>query len=138
MHTMTTESPDYSALALEHFRAPLNSGQFSSGTPRVLSGKAGSERQGREVQFALRLDEAGRVAECRYQVYGDPATVAVCSLLSERLTGLTPEEARNYRVIGLARELSLPAEKHAAALVAEDAVRAALQGYNKDRITGNA
>lgn len=138
MLAMSAETNDYSALALEHFRAPLNSGQFVPGTPRALSGKAGSERQGREVQFALRLDEAGRVAECRYQVYGDPATVAVCSLLSERLIGLTPEEARDYRVIDLARELSLPAEKHAAALVAEDAVRAALRGYNRGQASPNA
>lgn len=130
MHTMTTESPDYSTLALEHFKAPHNSGVFAAGTSGVLGGHAGSVKRGREVHFQLRLDALGRVAECRYQVYGCPATVALCSLLSERLAGLSVREAQEFRVLDLAGELDLPADKHDAALAVEDAVRAALAEYN--------
>ena len=126
---MTPEIPDYSALALQHFRAPHNYGCFPPGTAQVLAGSAGSERLGRQIRFELRVED-GRVAECRYRVYGCPATVALCSLLSERLRGMTVVQARNYKAITLVHELMLPADKHGAALVAEDAVRMALEGYN--------
>jgi len=86
----------------------------------------------------LRLDALGRVAECRYQVYGCPATVALCSLLSERLAGLSVREAREFRVMDLAQELELPADKHDAALAVEDAVRAALAEYNMTSVPKTA
>jgi nitrogen fixation protein NifU and related proteins len=135
---MTDALAGYSTLALEHFKAPRNSGVFAVGTEGVLSGRAGSVKRGREVHVQLRLDTAGRVQECRYQVYGCPATVALCSLLSERLQGLTAAEARAFKALTLARELELPADKHDAALVAEDAVRAALAEYNMTSVPTTA
>src|SRR5579872_2498455 len=128
----------YSNLALEHFKLPHNSGVFAAGTSGVLDGHAGSVKRGREGHFQLRLDALGRVAECRYQVYGCPATVALCSLLSERLAGLSVREAREFRVMDLAQELELPADKHDAALAVEDAVRAALAEYNMTSVPKTA
>ena len=78
---------EYSEIVREHFRTPRNSGVFPAGTPELLEGRAGERRQGREISLALRLDTEGRVMECRYQVYGCPATIALCSILSERLKG---------------------------------------------------
>ena len=128
---MATAPDRYSAEALAHFRTPRNAGGFPPGTAGVLTGRAGERRRGREIELQLRL-EAGRVAGCRYRVYGCPATIALCSLLSERVQGMTPAEARALRAVTLADELGLAPEKRSAALLLEDALRAALAEYNTE------
>jgi nitrogen fixation NifU-like protein len=121
---------EYSGTVLEHFRTPRNVGTFPAGTPDVLEGRAGDRRQGREISLALRLGADGRVTECRYRVYGCPASVALCSILSERLKGRTLQECHQIGGLALAEELSLPPAKRAAALLLEDALRATLARYN--------
>ena len=121
---------EYSEMVLEHFHAPRNMGVFPTGTPDVLEGRAGNRRQGREISLALRLETDGRVAECRYRVYGCPATIALCSILSERLKGRTLQECSQMGGLALTEELGLPPTKRAAALLLEDALQAALARYN--------
>jgi NifU-like protein involved in Fe-S cluster formation len=126
---MRPTSGDYADQVLEHFRRPRNAGAFPEGTPGVIEGRAGDRRQGREISLALRL-EAGRVAECRYRVYGCPASIALCSILSERVKGRTLQECSQTGGLALAEELELPPAKRAAALLLEDALQAALARYN--------
>jgi nitrogen fixation NifU-like protein len=123
---------EYSEAVLAHFRRPRNARGFPTGVAGVVSGTAGSRARGREIRLELRFGTDGRVAECRYRVYGCPATIALCSLLSERLENLTPAEASSLSGIALAEELALPATKRDAALLLEDALRAVLAGagYN--------
>ena len=129
---MAGAAVEYSEAMLGHFRAPRNAGSFPAGTPRVVEGQAGDRRRGREIILALHLGDDGRVAECRYRVYGCPATIALCSILSGRITGATPAELRAFSGLALAEELGLPATKRAAALLLEDALKAALARYNMD------
>lgn len=96
----------------------------------VLRGHAGAHRHGREVEFQLQTTAGHRVADCRYRVYGCPATIALCSLASEALKGRSLAEVAGFSVVALAEELGLPAEKRDAALVVEDAIRAAAVRYN--------
>ncbi len=125
-------APDrYSGEVLTHFQAPCNAGGFAAGTAGVLVGRAGERRYGRAIELSLRF-EGGKLAECRYRVYGCPATIALCSLASERVKGLTPAEARSLSAVALAEELGLAPEKRAAALLLEDALRAALAEYNSE------
>ncbi|HSC47073.1 MAG TPA: iron-sulfur cluster assembly scaffold protein, partial [Gammaproteobacteria bacterium] len=62
--------------------------------------------------------------------YGCPASVALCSMASERLKGLALPELRGFRALALADELGLPPTKRSAALLLEDALEAALARYN--------
>lgn len=125
-------APDrYNREVLRHFRAPRNVGGFPAGVAGVIRGRAGERRHGRAIELALRI-EGERVTECRYRVYGCPATIALCSLMSERVAGLTPAEARNLSAVVLAEELGLAPEKRSAALLLEDALRTALAEYNED------
>ena len=121
---------EYNETVLGHFRAPRNAGAFPSGTPRVIEGRAGDRRQGREVHLALHVGEDGRVLDCRYRVYGCPATIALCSVLSERVSGMALPELQAISGLALAEDLGLPAAKRSAALLLEDALRAALARYN--------
>lgn len=126
---MDTSNTEYSETVWEHFRRPRNAGMFPPETPQVFEGRAGERRQGREIHLALRM-EGERVAECRYRVYGCPATVALCSVLSERAQGAKPAELPDMAGLKLAEELGLPPAKRAAALLLEDALVAALARYN--------
>ncbi|HEY1991684.1 MAG TPA: iron-sulfur cluster assembly scaffold protein [Gammaproteobacteria bacterium] len=117
---------EYSEIVMAHFRAPRNTGSFPEGTPDVAVGTAGSRKQGREIRVELKLTDQGRVEAMRYRVYGCPATIALCSVLSERVVGQTREEAASLGGLSLAEELELPAPKRDAALLLEDALQAAL------------
>ena len=119
---------EYPESLLAHFRAPQNAGGFPPGTRGVAVGAAGSRKQGREIRLELTFTEDGRVEACRYRVYGCPATIALCSVLSERLVGRTPEEAVAMGGLRLVEEWGLPPPKRDAALLLEDALRAALRG----------
>ncbi|HEY3858777.1 MAG TPA: iron-sulfur cluster assembly scaffold protein [Gammaproteobacteria bacterium] len=125
---------DYTDTVIAHFRAPRNVGTFPEGTPNVSRGIAGERRRGREIRLELKLGTDGRVEACRYRVYGCPATIALCSVFSERVVGRSQEEAAGVAGLSLAEELELPAPKRDAALLLEDALRAALGAarYNKD------
>jgi nitrogen fixation NifU-like protein len=117
---------EYSDAVLSHFHAPKNAGSFPAGTPDVSRGSAGEWRRGREIRLELKLTGEGRVEAMRYRVYGCPATIALCSVLSERVVGQTREEVATLSGLSLADELGLPSPKRDAALLLEDALRAAL------------
>ena len=125
---MSGAPTEYTDTVVEHFRAPRNTGSFPEGTRNVSRGTAGDRRRGREIHLELKLADDGRVEACRYQVYGCPATIALCSVLSERVVGHTREEAAGIGGLRLAEELELPAPKRDAALLLEDALKAALAG----------
>ena len=118
----------YTDMVLAHFRAPRNAGSFPAGTANVAQGSAGDRKRGREIRLELKLTGEGRVEAMRYRVYGCPATIALCSVLSERVVGRTREEAVALSGLGLAEELKIPAPKRDAALLLEDALRTALAG----------
>jgi NifU-like protein involved in Fe-S cluster formation len=124
---MTAFADGYSDTVLAHFRAPRNAGSFPAGTLNVSQGSAGDRKRGREIRLELKLADDGRVEAMRYRVYGCPATIALCSVLSERVVGRTREEAVGVGGLGLAEELELPTPKRDAALLLEDALRAALR-----------
>ena len=127
---MATDPNEYSEEVLRHFRAPRNVGTFPAGTPGILTGQAGARKRGREIHLELKLGDDGRLSACRYQAYGCPATIALCSVLSGRLPGMTPDEALALSGLALANELALPVAKRDAGLLLEDALRDALKSYN--------
>ena len=123
---MSSTPLDYTDTVLTHFRAPRNAGSFPDGTANVAQGRAGDRRRGRDIHLEVKLTGEGRVEAMRYRVYGCPATIALCSVLSERVVGHTKDEAAAMGGLGLAEELGLPATKRDAALLLEGALRAAL------------
>lgn len=125
---MAAAPMEYTETVLAHFRAPRNAGCFPAGTADVSRGSAGDRKRGREIRLELKITDDGRVEAMRYRVYGCPATIALCSVLSERVVGQTREEAVALSGLSLAEELKLPVPKRDAALLLEDALRTALAG----------
>ncbi|MGH8282872.1 MAG: iron-sulfur cluster assembly scaffold protein [Gammaproteobacteria bacterium] len=130
MNVITDDIGEYSATVWTHFLAPHNAGAFPVSAARVFKGHAGARRLGREVEFQLQVGADGKIADCRYRVYGCPATIALCSLASEALKGLSLDDAATFSAVLLAEQYGLPAEKRAAAIMVEDAIRAAVAEYN--------
>lgn len=118
---------DFGALAREHLSRPRNLGRLAEeGDGLIAAGEAGSRTSGSFLRFYLRIVE-GRIATAGYEVLGEPALIAAASYLSERLIGRRAEAADVPPGLELAQALGLPRSEHGAALLAEDAARAALR-----------
>lgn len=125
---MQPEPHRLGALAREHLDSPRNAGPFRTrGQGEICSGEAGSRRAGEFVRFHLRIVR-GAIAEARFEALGEPALIAAASYLSTRLPGLRAQAGCLPSGLEIARTLELPRSHHGAALLAEDAVRAALDG----------
>jgi len=119
------DSEAFGPLAREHLDNPRNLGPLPAGSAPV-TGEAGSQASGAYVRFHLVIRN-GVIAAVRYEVLGEPALVAAASYLSERIAG-RPAMAGAVPVgLELAEALGLPRAEHGAALLAEDAVRRALE-----------
>lgn len=123
----------YNPLVVEHFAQPRNIGRFAS-APDVIAASAGDPEQGVRFDLSARVREE-RVAAMRFEVYGCPHCIAAASLLSERLTGATQEQLRQWSWRGTAEELEFPPEKRGRLLVLEDAVHALATEWQRRRGT---
>lgn len=123
---------DLGRLAREHLARPRNFGRITRDAPGLIAvGEAGSETSGSYLRFYLRIVD-GRIAATGYEVLGEPALIAAASYLSEQLTGRAAEIAAVLPGLELAQALGIPRAEHGAALLAEDAARAALRGYLRE------
>jgi nitrogen fixation NifU-like protein len=123
-----SEAP-YSPLVVEHFQQPRNIGRFAS-APDVIAASAGDPEQGVRFDLSARVRDE-RVAAMRFEVYGCPHCIAAASLLSERLTGATREQLRQWSWRGTAEDLEFPPEKRGRLLVLEDAVHALAEEWQR-------
>ena len=116
-------SEAYSEVLLSHFREPRNTGRLLH--PDAV-GLAENPASGATLELQVALRE-GRIREARFQAEGCPATIAAGSVVTELLTGLTPEEAMALERMEVDQALGglPPTRKHASGL-AVDAVRATL------------
>ncbi len=114
----------YSAQVVDHYRHPRGSGRLG---PPAASGSAGSAAGGCLIGLTLRLRH-GRVQEAAFEAFGCPATIACGSWLADWLPGRTLAQAAALTGLDIAAALALDAGKTGVALVAEDALKAALAG----------
>jgi nitrogen fixation protein NifU and related proteins len=109
----------------DHFRTPRGAGWFDDGDTGIRDGEAGSVHHGAVVQFGLKCGTDGRIAEARFKAWGCAGTIACASMVAEWAAGRGLDEARTLDVQALTAPLELPPERMYAALVVEDALKAA-------------
>ena len=113
----------YSTKVLEHLENPRNTGEMADAGAR---GEATNPVCGDLLHLYLKIED-GRIAAARFQVRGCPPSIAAGSALTEMIHGLTIEEARALKPLDVTRALeSLPRNKEHCAVLAIDALRAAL------------
>ncbi|MHC4716758.1 MAG: iron-sulfur cluster assembly scaffold protein [Planctomycetota bacterium] len=123
----------YSDKVIELFDNPLNMGSLDKDDPAVGTGVVGSPECGDVMKLQIKVGPDGRVEDVKFKTFGCAAAVAASSLATEWLKGKTLAEAETISNRTLADELSLPAVKMHCSVLAEDAVRAAIQDWKKKK-----
>src|SRR5690625_3633074 len=119
----------YNAQVQEHIYNPRNVGTLTMEGTNVGTGQVGSVASGALLRLQLQFDNSGKITVSRFKAYGCGATIASASWLTEALKGKQVEQALAIRSGDVQEALALPAAKLHCAILAQDAVSAAVADY---------
>ncbi len=121
----------YSDKVLDHYENPRNVGSFDKGDDSVGTGMVGAPACGDVMKLQIKVGPDGRIEDARFKTYGCGSAIASSSLVTEWVKGKTLDEAATIRNTQIAQELSLPPVKIHCSILAEDAIKAAVEDYKK-------
>jgi len=120
----------YSAKVVEHYENPRNVGSFDKGDDSVGTGMVGAPACGDVMKLQIRVNPAtGLIEDARFKTYGCGSAIASSSLVTEWVKGKTLDQAMDIKNTHIAQELALPPVKIHCSILAEDAIKAAVQDY---------
>lgn len=122
----------YSETLTDHFEQPRHVGRFDSDAANIGTGLAGTRETGGVLRLQICVDDASVINQVKFQAYGPPALIAAGSWLAEAVHGRTLSEAQALSHREIAKALALPSARLHFALLAEDAIRAAILDF-KDK-----
>jgi nitrogen fixation protein NifU and related proteins len=125
----------YSEKVLDHYENPRNVGTFDKGDAQVGTGMVGAPACGDVMKLQIRVNADGIIEDARFKTYGCGSAIASSSLVTEWVKGKTLDQALTIRNTQIAQELALPPVKIHCSILAEDAIKAAVQDY-KDKHQG--
>lgn len=128
----------YSEKVVEHYENPKNVGTLDSADPDVGTGLVGAPACGDVMRLQIRVNDAGVIEEARFKTFGCGSAIASSSLATEWIKGKTVEEAEALRNSQIAEELSLPPVKIHCSVLAEDAIKSAIEDYRKKKAAQKA
>ena len=126
----------YSDKVIDHYENPRNVGSFEKDDPTVGTGMVGAPACGDVMKLQIKVED-GIITDARFKTYGCGSAIASSSLVTEWIKGLTLAEAGSIRNSQIAEELALPPVKIHCSILAEDAVKAAVEDYCKKHDTAN-
>ena len=121
----------YSEKVVEHYENPRNVGSFDKGDDSVGTGMVGAPACGDVMKLQIRVNEQGIIEDAKFKTYGCGSAIASSSLVTEWVKGKTLDEAAGIRNTQIAEELALPPVKIHCSILAEDAIKAAIDDYRK-------
>jgi nitrogen fixation protein NifU and related proteins len=121
----------YSDKVIDHYENPRNVGSFPKDEEGVGTGMVGAPACGDVMKLQIKVDEDGIIRDARFKTYGCGSAIASSSLVTEWLKGKTLDEATAIKNSDIAEELALPPVKIHCSILAEDAIRAAIDDYKK-------
>ena len=121
----------YSAKVLDHYENPRNVGTMDETDPNVGTGVVGAPACGDVMRLQIRVDDAGIIRDAKFKTYGCGSAIASSSLLTEWAKGRTLDEAYSIRNTEIAEELALPPVKIHCSVLAEDAIKSAVDSLIK-------
>ncbi len=120
----------YSEKVVEHYENPRNVGSFEKGDDTVGTGMVGAPACGDVMKLQIKVNPAtGLIEDARFKTYGCGSAIASSSLVTEWVKGKTLDEAMSIKNTHIAEELALPPVKIHCSILAEDAIKAAVQDY---------
>jgi nitrogen fixation NifU-like protein len=120
----------YSDKVVEHYENPRNVGSFDKGDDAVGTGMVGAPACGDVMKLQIRVDSrTGLIEDAKFKTYGCGSAIASSSLVTEWVKGKSLDEALSIKNTHIATELALPPVKIHCSILAEDAIKAAVDDY---------
>ncbi|OWY70778.1 Fe-S cluster assembly scaffold IscU [cyanobacterium TDX16] len=121
----------YSSKVVDHYEHPRNVGSLDKSDARVGTGIVGAPECGDVMKLQIQCDENGRIVDAKFKTFGCGSAIASSSLATEWVKGKTVDEALQIKNTEIVKELSLPPVKIHCSVLAEDAIRAAINDYKQ-------
>jgi len=119
----------YSEKVIDHYENPRNVGSFDKADPSVATGMVGAPACGDVMKLQLKISEEGIIEDAKFKTYGCGSAIASSSLVTEWVKGKSIEEAGEIKNTDISEELALPPVKIHCSILAEDAIKAAIDDY---------
>jgi nitrogen fixation NifU-like protein len=124
----------YSDKVLDHYENPRNVGSLDKNDPDVGTGMVGAPACGDVMKLQIKVNDNGIIEDAKFKTYGCGSAIASSSLITEWVKGSHIDSAKEIKNTAIAKELSLPPVKIHCSILAEDAIKAAVEDYkNKDK-----
>ena len=121
----------YSDKVIDHFENPRNAGSLDKNSNDVGTGIVGAPACGDVMKLQIKVDDNGIIQDAKFKTYGCGSAIASSSLITEWIKGKSLEEATKIKNVDIADYLSLPPVKIHCSVLAEDAIKAAIEDYKK-------
>ena len=118
----------YSDKVLDHYENPRNVGKMDATDSGIGTGVVGAPACGDVMRLQIRVED-GIIVDAKFKTYGCGSAIASSSLVTEWVKGKTLEQAGSIKNAAIAEELSLPPVKIHCSILAEDAIKAAINDY---------
>lgn len=126
----------YSDKVIDHYENPRNVGSFDKADKHVGTGMVGAPACGDVMKLQIRVNEStGIIEDAKFKTYGCGSAIASSSLVTEWLKGKTLDQATSIKNSDIAQELALPPVKIHCSILAEDAIKAAINDYRNKHST---
>ena len=122
---------DYSDKVIDHYNNPRNVGSMDKADAAVGTGVVGAPECGDVMKLQIRVDAAGRIIDAKFKTYGCGSAIAASSLATEWIKGKTLDQAMAIRNTDIASELTLPPVKVHCSVLAEEAIKSAIDDLKK-------
>lgn len=120
----------YSDKVVDHYENPRNVGSFSKDDTDVGTGMVGAPACGDVMKLQIKVED-GIITDAKFKTYGCGSAIASSSLITEMVKGMTLDQAGSIKNSEIAEELALPPVKIHCSILAEDAIKAAVEDYKK-------
>ena len=121
----------YSRKVIDHFDNPRNIGSLDKKDPSIGTGVVGAPECGDVMKLQIKVDDEGRICDAKFKTFGCGSAIAASSLATEWIKGKTLKEAAAIKNIDIVEELSLPPVKIHCSVLAEEAIKAAIEDLEK-------
>jgi nitrogen fixation NifU-like protein len=128
----------YSEKVIEHYENPRNVGSLDQEDDSVGTGLVGAPACGDVMRLQIRVNDAGVIEDAKFKTFGCGSAIASSSLATEWIKGKTIDEAATIQNSQIAEELSLPPVKIHCSVLAEDAIKSAIEDFKKKRAAKQA
>ena len=127
------QTRSYDQKVIDHYNNPKNVGSFDKSDKDVGTGLVGAPACGDVMKLQIKVGDDGKICDARFKTFGCASAIASSSYASEFIKGKSLDEAALIKNTVIANELKLPPVKLHCSMLAEDAIKAAIQNYKKTK-----